>query len=356
MCYIYRKSRYLRFAGNAEEMAGKAALRMRRMLGAALCCLLCVCLPLLAQADHMAVVNGEVYCITGENLRGEAAIHRITPDGLETVFVCSGRAQELYEMNGRLLLMTAEAEEQVPALLKYDETCPVYRSVDPATGEATLLTDLTGWGIFSRGGELLRRHVGSGVGEPILREERLAGDGWVTTFAWEGDFGEDPMLVKSDGDWLLLKTRSTGYRRIEARIYDIAAGTEYTVHDYELYARARLEDGVLYCVGAQSLYAIDLATGQRKQLMTLASEYAYFVSMDEARFVLYQQGCLEIRDRATLALLHRIEMPDPSYYVQSGGMLYLLNPTTSYSGRDVRPAFCAVIDLETGESWVTMLH
>ena len=82
---------------------------MRRAL-ALLLAVMCAVLPAAAETRlgslKMAVVNGEVYCITGKSERGQSTIYRLDEDGPEAVYRCPGQAWWLFEMDDRLLLVT----------------------------------------------------------------------------------------------------------------------------------------------------------------------------------------------------------------------------------------------------------
>lgn len=322
---------------------------MKRLIGLLLVLLVCAGLPAAAEtsvgSQRMAVVNGEVYCITGKSERGQTTIHRMTKNGPEAVYRCPGQAWYLFEMNDRLLLVTEE-ETFLESLLSVKETLGtmVYRLVDPATGEAEILDELTQWGIYCRDDALVRRGAET-VGEKLtIWEERLEDGVWARTWEWTMD-AERTVSAPLDSileEYVLLESVSSGYRLKDVLLYSRETQRVYELRGLPPGVPMTLQDGVLYSLHRDGLYASGLETGQRRQLLPLPEGNRIDFAMDGAYIALLEYGRVQVYDRQTLACLHVVQLLGNAYdWVLQDGMLYLYDPY----------AFMAVIDLASGECW-----
>lgn len=291
----------------------------------------------------MAEVNGEVYCITGKSERGSTTLHRLTADGPEAVYSCPGRAWWLFEMNDRLLLVTEE-QTFFESLMSLKEPLGTmaYRLVDPATGEAEILSGLTQWGICCRDDALVHM-AGEAVGEKqTIWEERWEDGAWVRTFEWTGDQARMGYRSLSDfqEEHILLETVSCGYRLVDAKIYSRETQQVYELRGLPRDVPMTLQGGVLHSLHTDGLYAAVLETGERRLLLPLPEENRIDFAMNDRFIAVLEYGQVRVFDRETLACLHTVPLAEAARdWVLQEDRLYLFDPY----------AFAAVIDLTTGE-------
>ena len=301
---------------------------MKKLIMMLLCCLL-LCMPALAEAAcsvplglrGRVMVNGQVYA-TYPLDGGGTELYRVTPEGREAVWVTDGSAMKLAPMEGRVFVALRTGSGSVLDLLLHGMTVTTELWLyDPSTDTAEE------WMTLRRPGM-----------ESTLFEEYLCVDDvlWRITTDTAGDVWHIRTEYLTEGAWQLVSDAevSPGWYNKVGAVYDgfvvIAEGLalDLTTEDtfrlppYEKLQLIR-QDGRLYHLTDTSLEEIDLASEERRTLLTFPTYTYDHFHMDESRIVLVGGSQAAVYDRAGLQLVTTVATEQEHFdSLLDGDLLY----------------------------------